>query len=420
MRHLFSAALLFVSSAALAGGFVVAEQDAAAIGRSGTAIASAQNASSIHYNPAGLIGPRGVFATAGFTAIAPSVSATDPSSGQVSKASGGIKTPPYAYVGYGMDKLSLGLGFNAPFGGGLKWDDDWRGRFQLTSMELQVLAGHAGAAYQVTPQISLGATVSVFNASVALTKHTDFVDSEGTAQVGGSGTGIGGALGINIQPRREVKIGIVGKLPTTVPITGRAHFQDVPPDYGNMLQDQGMKSSVTLPGKIGLGVQTDTQWARFYADAELTFWSSFKSFDVSFDKTTDLNQSEPRNWQNSPTFRLGAERDIANTTVRAGAMYDSSASPSNTISPSLPDSTRIGFSLGVGHDLGPVHGDAAYQFISFLPREATGEAFAAKYSASAHMLAISISFKQEQPRSKAIEEEDPIAPAPLVDAVSQR
>lgn len=414
MKRLFSAALVVVSSAALAGGFAVSEQDAAATGRSGTAIA-ANAASAVHYNPAGLLGAKGVFATAGVTAVAPNAQAVDPATGEVSKAQGGLKTPPHAYVAYGMDKLSFGLGFNAPFGGGLKWGEDWRGRFELTQMELQVLAGHLAAAYQVTPQIAVGATGTMFNASVALNKHADFVDSEGVAQLGGSGTAFGAAFGVDIQPREELRIGLVGKLPTTVPLNGRVHFSNVPTDYQNMLQDQDIRSSITLPGKLGLGVQGDTKLARVFFDAELTFWSSFKSFDVNFSQTEALNVSQARNWQNAPTIRLGAEREFASTMLRAGVLYDGAASPANTLSPSLPDSTRWGFSFGAGRDLGPVHGDLAYQFVAFLPRTSEGEVLPAKYDANAHLVALSISWKQETRQDRVIEE-DPSAPAPLVSA----
>jgi long-subunit fatty acid transport protein len=88
---------------------------------------------------------------------------------------------------------------------------------------------------------------------------------------------------------------------------------------------------------------------------------------------------------------VGAERDFGLTTVRAGAVLDLAASPADTLSPSLPDSTRIGFSLGAGRAFGPVRADLAYQFIAFLPRASTGEAFPANYNANAHVLALSLS-----------------------------
>lgn len=76
--------------------------------------------------------------------------------------------------------------------------------------------------------------------------------------------------------------------------------------------------------------------------------------------------------------------------VRLGAVLDLAASPTDTLSPSLPDSTRVGGSAGAGYDFGPVRADLAYQFVAFLPRASTGEAFPAAYTASAHVLALSV------------------------------
>jgi len=44
-----------------------------------------------------------------------------------------------------------------------------------------------------------------------------------------------------------------------------------------------------------------------------------------------------------------------------------------TLDPSLPDSTRLGFSLGAGRALGPIRVDLAYQFVAFLPRTSSGK-----------------------------------------------
>lgn len=51
--------------------------------------------------------------------------------------------------------------------------------------------------------------------------------------------------------------------------------------------------------------------------------------------------------------------------------------------------------MGAGRDIGPVRADLAYQFISFLPRESSGDAFPAQYAASAHLLALSMSWSSQ-------------------------
>lgn len=411
MRNVLIAATFLTSAQVFAGGFAVSEQDAAASGRSGTGIAQVQTASSVHYNPAGLAGQQGVFATAGVTAISAPVTATDPSTGSVDRTQGGIKTPPHAYVGYGNGKWSFGGGVNAPFGGGVKWDDNWRGRFELVEMKLQVFGGHVGGAYQINDRLSVGATGSIYNASIEISKRADFVDSEGTALLGGTGTGFGAGVGVSYQALQSLRVGATAKIPTAIPLSGRAHFSDVPDAYKNTLPDQEIKSSLTLPGKVGVGMQGDLGVGRLFADVEYTMWSSFRSLDIDFAEGQTPDVSQTRNWRNALTFRVGGEKEVANTTLRAGVVLDDSTGPADTLSPSSPDATRLGFSIGAGRDIGPVRADLAYQLIALLPRSSDGDAFAAQYSATAHLVALSISFK-----TPSVDRDDPLDPPPLIEA----
>ena len=384
-------AVLLLATPALAGGFAVAEQDASASGRGSTAIAATSTASSIHFNPAGLGDLTGAAISAGATAILPSASAS--SSTDSTSAMAAVKVPPHVYGAYGFGKFSLGAGFNAPFGGGLKWPEAWRGRTELVEMNLQVLAGHLGGAYRFNEQLSIGAAATVYSASVSLDKRIDFVDSEGKALLGGSGLGFGATAGIQYSPVKELRLGLMGRIPATVAMSGRVHFDDVPGAFQNTLPDQAIHTALVLPAKLALGGAATLPWLRLSADVEYTFWSSFKTFSVDFENPNTPDVNQPRNWADAPTFRLGAERDFALTTVRLGALLDLAASPSDTLSPSLPDSTRIGFSAGVGRAFGPFRADLAYQFIAFLPRASTGDAFPAQYSAHAHLIALSLGWK---------------------------
>ncbi len=388
-------ATLLLSSSALAGGFGIAEQDASASGRGSTAVA-ASAASAIHFNPAGLGALDGAAVSAGATAIVPSATATDPNGTDSASAQPGLKVPPHVYGAFGFGRFSLGAGFNAPFGGGLKWPETWRGRSDLVEMNLQVLAGHLGGAFQLNEHFMIGAAVTAYRASVSLDKRVDFVDGEGKALLGGSGIGIGASAGIQFAPIKDLRIGVMGRIPATVTMSGRVHFEDVPAAFQSTLPDQAIRTTLVLPAKVAVGGVVTLPWFRLSSDIEYTFWSSFKTFSVDFEDpmTPDVNQ--PRHWADAPTFRLGAERDFGLTTVRLGALLDLAASPSDTLSPSLPDSMRVGFSVGVGHSFGPFRADVAYQFIAFLPRASTGDAFPAKYTANAHLVALSLGWKAVQ------------------------
>lgn len=389
-RALLVVGVVGLASAAWAGGFAVSDQDASASGRSSTGVGVAGTASSIHFNPAGLGEVKGLAMTGGATLLLPSASAADPTTGQSTSTLSGVKVPAHVYAAWGTGRFTVGAGFNAPFGGGLAWPADWAGNTELTQMQLQVLAGHLGGAWRINEGWSVGLNVSLYGSSVLLEKAIDFVDTEGHALLGGSGLGFGGQAGVTFAPTDRVRLGLMGRIPVGLTLSGRASFSDVPASFGATLPDQAITSKLTLPGKVALGGDFRLPWFRLFADAEYTFWSSFQSFVVDFEDPNTPDVSQPRNWHNAPTFRLGAEREFSKVMVRLGALLDLAASPSDTLSPSQPDSTRLGGSAGVGYDFGPVRADLAYQFIAFLPRASTGDAFPASYSASAHVFALSV------------------------------
>lgn len=391
MRALASLVLAF-PAAALAGGYAVTEQDAQATGRMGTATASAA-ASAVHYNPAGLGLLDGAAVTAGATLIVPGATATDPVTGNSATTEAAVKVPPHVYGAYGFGSVALGVGFNAPFGGGLRWPAGWAGSTELVELGMQVFAWHAGLAWRINDQWSVGAAGTVYYGTVSLERRIDFVDTQGTARMAGAGVGGGAAVGLTWTPLKALRVGLVGKLPARVGLTGRAHFDGIPSSFSSTLPDQDIKTTLALPAKVALGVDVRALPVRLYADVEVTFWGAFDAFRIDFEDPATPDVAQPRNWQTAPTFRLGAEKEWSNTTVRLGAMLDLATSPSDTLSPSLPDSTRLGFSAGLGQAFGPVRVDAAYQFIVFLPRAATGDAYPASYTAQAHLVALSLGWK---------------------------
>jgi long-chain fatty acid transport protein len=324
------------------------------------------------------------------TLIGPSATADDPAGTASATTESALRFPPHAFAAWGNETLAVGAGFNAPFGGGLRWPSTWRGRFELVEMKLQVLAGHISAAYALTPLWSIGATLSLNRASVALEKRIDFVDSEGQALLGGGGTAVGAGFGVSFAPTPAVRIGAAGRLPSTAALEGRVHFSEVPPAFVGLLPDQAIAAAIALPGRVGLGTEVAFSALTLFVEGELTFWSAFKSFDVEFKETPSLSVKQPRNWGTAGAVRVGVEREHAGVTVRAGTLFDGRASPADTLSPSLPDSHRLGFSLGAGREIGPVRCDLGYLFVVFLPRSSEGEVFPARYAARAHVVALTV------------------------------
>ena len=92
-------------------------------------------------------------------------------------------------------------------------------------------------------------------------------------------------------------------------------------------------------------------------------------------------------------FRLASNR-YGFQPVRAGLAYDQTPSPGSTLSPTLPDSSRILVAAGAGFNLprGFVI-DVAYMYVHMLERSASGENFPGTYNASAHLIGLSFGYR---------------------------
>ena len=131
-------------------------------------------------------------------------------------------------------------------------------------------------------------------------------------------------------------------------------------------------------------------------DAVWLGWSRFRSID-STSRTTRAARSTRRsakNWHDTVNFHIGAEGELSdNWMLRGGVLFDPSPSPSNTLTPDIPDSTRVNFAVGGTwkHESG-IHVDLGYQFIILTGKTSTLPQFPGDYGGFANVLGLSIGY----------------------------
>jgi long-chain fatty acid transport protein len=408
--------LSLASSTALAGGFQIDEQDAAAIGRAGTAGAR-QGPSSLYYNPAGLFDERTeVSAELGATAIIPGASALPPD-GVRQSASSQVFLPPYVYGSYRLnDRVAFGAGFNAPFGLGVTWGQDFEDRFELQKAAFQTFAFMAGAAVRVVPPLTLGLTVGLARTSVAVQQKLDFVTQEGTADLQTAGWGVLLGAGVQYEPVKRVRLGFSFSLPTETSLKGTARFTNVPDSFGPLTNDQDVTSKVTLPARFRLAVSAlATEQIRVDVDIAYTLWSSFKQLNFDFADPLTPDKSLEKDWKNTFTVRVGGEYDLPKlATLRAGLLFDQAAVPPSTLGPDLPDGNRYGLSLGLGRELVKgLRADLSYAFILIDGQKSTLANFPAAYDGHAHAIGLALTYKLPSPAAPPLADSDEAGPGGL-------
>jgi long-chain fatty acid transport protein len=402
---------LSLTTAAAVGTFVTlaAPRDASAAGYAldvlsarGTGMAGATGAmiddsSSIFYNPAGIAQGKVLDAQVGVTLIAPSFSYTA-TNGDKTTLPFAVVPPPHLYISGGItDDLSIGVGVFTPYGLTIKWPDGWAGRSLITRSSLATFYINPTVAYKFGP-LRIGAGFQLVRGTVELQQDIRFGDQIGSADLGAATWGAGGNVGAQLEAIKQyLSFGAQYRSAVKLKFDGDGHFSNVPIALAGAIHDQPVNTSVVLPDQLTMSVATHpVKKLVIDFDAVWIQWSYLRSIDLNFpnDASGSLNKSLPKNWHDTVNFHLGAEGELSDSwMLRGGVLIDPSPSQSNTLTPDIPDSTRVNLAVGGTwkHQSG-VHVDVGYQFIILTGKTSTVAAFPGDYGGFANVLGISIGY----------------------------
>jgi long-chain fatty acid transport protein len=388
--------LVLVSSHALASGFRLETHHARAAGMGIAVTALTDDASAIVYNPAGLAGRKGFDVQAGLSLVVPSIVFSSDATGQATQTLTRLSTPINLNVAWGLSEdFSVGLGLFNPFGAGASWPTDWEGRGRALSSNVQTFALNPTVAYRVHPRFKLGAGVQLVRGTVAIERGLSFIDSEGTVSLAGDAFGLGWNVGLQgtlVDDR--LTWGMTWRSSVPLTFTGRAHFGATPPEFQARLADQAIVAAVTLPdvATVGLGLLA-TKRLRVGLDVNVVTWSSFKQLFIDF-TNNDLDNPLPKRWRDTVSVHLGTEYDVtSHLRGRLGFVYDTAATPADTLTPDLPDAQRVRFCAGAGYrfEVG-LSVDVGYQFVLLIPQASTAPGFSGTYSGTAQVIGVNAGF----------------------------
>jgi long-chain fatty acid transport protein len=197
-----------------------------------------------------------------------------------------------------------------------------------------------------------------------------------------------GGLGAVFEPEEHVRIGISGHLPfwISAPATLKVRLPTAAP-FDRAKQD-GDEGNVTfrLPGTLRAGVEfrqklANEKQVRIEAAYVREFWSLHDSIDIKPKSMQLLDVtgfptpfkvapiSLPRNFQDSNSVRLGGEFMFKEpiysyrTALRAGISYETSAIPTEWVSPLTVDTNKVQIGGGAGLFIGKWRLDAAFSYI---------------------------------------------------------
>lgn len=381
----------------LAAGFQVQNQSvrASAMANAGVA-ASAEDASTTFYNPAGLayldrqVVANGIGLSPKFRFI-DSGNSTNAIGGEpigrTTANGGGAVAPitiPSAYLAWPLtEQFYLGLGLNGPYGNQTEYDDDWIGRYHGVKSRIQPININPAVAFRVNDQWSLGAGLSISHIEAELDQAIDFGSIgflagipgvqpstpryDGFSVLEGEAWGYGFNAGVIYSPQPGTRLGVSYRSQVEFDVDGEQKL-DVPdfavPLVGNS-RTRDASANITVPDTVHISLyhEIDEQWT-IMADAMWTHWSDFEELRVELEGGGDSVQ--PENWEDTWRLSVGTRyRFNDQWTLRGGIAWDQSPIPSDFYrTPRLPGDNRWWFSTGATYRFSEtLEFDAFYTYV---------------------------------------------------------
>jgi long-chain fatty acid transport protein len=345
--------LVLGSSTIFAGGFQLNEHGARPMALGGAFTAIVNDASAVYWNGAGMSFLEGTNFILGAALIAPSNSfrGISPAIDKTEMVSQTFY-PPHLFATHKIsDQFSVGLGVSVPFGLGTLWETNWIGRYLAVETELQTLAFPLVVSWKILDNLSLSAGGSYHHASVIISRASPLSPLEGEAFIkleGDESSAFGYNFGVLWKPTDVVSVGASFRSQVNFSFSGTAESEG-PEQLEADLPKGDISAELTTPLNIqgGVAVRVIKQ-LQLSADFQWVGWSSYDTLAVDFKDREYDDLSSPRLYNDSYIIRFGAQYEFNNELSLLGGIYfDQMPVDPENLSPSLPDSDRLGFSIGV-------------------------------------------------------------------------
>jgi long-chain fatty acid transport protein len=384
---LLAAGLLAISARdAAANGFTLPDQDAFATARGEAFVATADNASAIYYNPAGIAQLAGVNFRGGLNTLYYEPTYQPPSaaanSGQTYYSSKDWAYLPQFFLSYTAKgaPLSCGLGVYAPFGGQITWPDDTGFQSVAISGSLQYITINPVVAVKLAPGLSVGGGVMVNYGNISLDQGLLAASAPLTNffKFTGDGWSVGYNVGVLWKPISQLSFGATFRSSAALNFQGNTDFQlQRNPYYNPTQRDASASFNFPLTTVFGVSCRPTPKW-NIEFDANYTDWRSFNTVLIeqappTVSRPFQQNVTVNLDWQASWMYELGVTRYFDHGWhVSGGYVFNENSVPDTYYTPLAADLNRNFLSLGVGHSGRHFDLDVTYQFGFALSRDVSG------------------------------------------------
>lgn len=358
-----------------ANGFRLASQDGFATARGEAFAATADNASAIYYNPAGITQLSGNSLRSGLYSIYldPTFQPPDttPNAGQTYSIGRHFNFIPQLFLTHSFENspVSVGLGVYAPYGGNTSWPQDTGFRSIATESSLQYIRANPVIAFKLAPNLSIGGGVMVDYGKIDLEQGLNpFYQPPNVNffRFRGNGWSVGYNLGVLWQPLEQVSLGATFRSATTITMDGHTEFQQTPGVITYTRLPASADFTFPLTAVVGLSYRPTPKWNLEF-DADYADWSSLGAITINqqgnVPNGVKQSPSFVLNWQPSWMYEFGVTRYFdSGWHVSAGYVFNENSVPNAYYTPLAADMDRHFFSAGTGYKGKRFDFDITYQF----------------------------------------------------------
>lgn len=320
--------------------------DPTAAARGNAFVATADNPSAVHYNPAGLVWQDGITAQSVIYVTRADIEHSGGSGDFQHNQAIPTGALFFNYSGLADNQLALGIGVTIPFGLGLEYDEDYALRTLGYDAYLEHLVISPAISYKINDQLSVGATLNY--------AHDDYDVTSGIFAPGdsfrfeGSGEGWGYSLGVLYKPSAHWSFGATYRSSIKTTINGTATTNATVPFAIDLTESASTDFDYPQQVIIGAAYKPNNKWL-IEANVQWTDWTSF---DEGVLVKPSGNVTQLLAYEDTIAFGIGAANKLnEKTTLNFGYFFSTPAAPAETYSPFTANSEVSVFSIGVDHEI---------------------------------------------------------------------
>ena len=417
LKTTISLAVAMASTQIFASGFALNEQS---ISGMGTGFAgrssSADDASTVFGNPAGMSRIKRQEVTGGIAAIDASTDIKDAQGAHPGTNKGDMVPFTAVPMGYYVkpidDHWAFGLGVYAPFGLITDYENGFQGAGFGSKSEVKVVTFQPTVSYAFNDKVSIGFGPTINRIGGTLESDVPlFGDTH--VKIKGDDVALGYNFGVLVQATDTTRVGLTYHSKVKYKIEGHTDISAGANSPSAFLKSNRYDASLKIetPESVDFSVtqQLTDAWT-LYAGSTWTRWSRLKDITVNNDGVTAAQGgalspalfgtiTEEQNWHDTWAYAIGTSYQLNKQWVlRTGLSFDQSPTNNTDRSPRIPTGDRTIFSLGAGYNVtDDLTIDVAY---SYLKEESVKvdhsnlvDSYSAKYENSANGFGVGATYR---------------------------